>query len=537
MPQISKYGKGLKIRWGESDFLAGLGRQYLNTVFTPWNKSTIKRSNFVDPFRFYGQLSTGYMPTDAVNMSTMTGLGLNAAVRNTGGSNVFSYIVTHTAQLNRLELASGGLSGTITNSGGVFPYNITAHGGHNSVKGKDTLIYKHRLAGVNTTSLFYSWSDNTDGDVGTYNLNATFDDDFMSTVPAGAAVLSTTQFHPMIIGDDDVLYIGDGNKVMAYDGDFGGTSTNGTFYTALVLPSSMVITSFAKTQNFLAVFAYMSEGIDVGASTYYRGTAKSYFWNYLDLDPSYIYDLDDNFVSAAFTHGNRIGCFTAGRSAEPEVGRTNKLRFFDGNKFVAVRSFDGSPPVPGGIETYQGMLMWNAGTYIYSYGTPYSNSNVMYSRFVGSGGSAGLLKEFFSGAIFASSGASSGQMQSFYQNYTTGNITFGGVEPPFDEYHRWRPKWCRIGFAAEFLNGREVTVSTRTNDYSSPLKSIATIPSALNANTNINGGTIQSFDRYADGTDFEPFSRIDLNFSFDTGLGATNGPIISFFEMYIEPVN
>lgn len=544
MPQISKTKDGLKVRWDERDWLQGLGKQW-TTSSAEWNKESLLTATNIDPFKYFGQLTSGYNPTDATNMSTMTSLGLNASVNNGGGSSIFAFIITNGDQINRLELASSGNAGTITNNA-TFPQAISTtkgggtHAAHTTFVGTDCVIYRHRVGSANATSYFYSWNDNTDGDVGRYDLATTFDSDFMSAVvggtySSGAAVLSINP-HPMIVGDDDVLYFGDGNFLQYYDGDYNGSSANGTNGTALVLPAGMIINGFSKAQNFLVIYAYFSNGVDASSATYYRGSAKAYFWDYLSLDPSYIYDLEDNYVSAGFTFGNKFGCFTAGRSSEPGVSRTSKLRFFTGTRFKAIKNFNGNPPCVGGVEVHDGMLMWNSSGKIYTFGTPYNNNaDVLFQPYGLNSGSSGLLKEFFSAAVFASSGSNATQMQSYYQNFLTGTFSMGAFEPPLDEYRRWKIHKFRVGFGKEFTGGRSLVLYAGLDNQA--VTTVATVASAQASAAATNGGLIQDFYNAANGNDFTPFSRMRLAADWDTGSGATDAPVVSYVEMYIEPVN
>jgi len=60
--------------------------------------------------------------------------------------------------------------------------------------------------------------------------------------------------HPMIVGDDDLLYIGDGNKLHAFDGSY-ASDVDGKFYdSVLTLPGTSYIKSFEKYNSFLLIF-------------------------------------------------------------------------------------------------------------------------------------------------------------------------------------------------------------------------------------------------------------------------------------------
>ena len=76
--------------------------------------------------------------------------------------------------------------------------------------------------------------------------------------------------HPMIVGDDDVLYVGSGRYLHGYDGQIGN---EGTFYSkVLTLPLGYTITSMQKYNNYLAIFAHNN---DTTASGY--SDSKAFF--------------------------------------------------------------------------------------------------------------------------------------------------------------------------------------------------------------------------------------------------------------------
>ena len=89
-----------------------------------------------------------------------------------------------------------------------------------------------------------------------------FDDDMMSTSaasPLAGSDLTDGQNaeHPMIVGDDDVLYIGSGRYLHGYDGQVGNA---GTFYSkVLTLPLGYIITSMQTYNNYLVIFAHNND--------------------------------------------------------------------------------------------------------------------------------------------------------------------------------------------------------------------------------------------------------------------------------------
>ena len=79
-----------------------------------------------------------------------------------------------------------------------------------------------------------------------------------------------TSPHPMMVGDDDILYIGSGNYVHAYDG---ATGANGTFIQRFSLsPAGFVVKSFAKIENYQSFSLYYNN-----TNSSYLGQSKAYF--------------------------------------------------------------------------------------------------------------------------------------------------------------------------------------------------------------------------------------------------------------------
>jgi len=127
--------------------------------------------------------------------------------------------------------------------------------------------------------LFYTWgkiSGGNAGNMGMYPLTGTtFDDDWLSTVPANAAALSYNR-HPLLEWNG-MLWIGDGNKLAKLDGQ---TGDNGTFTDAtLTLPVGYEILKLFPTQNYIGVIANFKGATNVRADCrvfFYDGTSDTY---------------------------------------------------------------------------------------------------------------------------------------------------------------------------------------------------------------------------------------------------------------------
>ena len=106
-------------------------------------------------------------------------------------------------------------SSAVTNAGN-FPHTIdkavvTAEDGESISVINGVLYY------------FYNHSGSA-GDIGSFNLTATFDDDWGSTTPTGAAALEDAP-HPSVVGNDNVMYFGNGRYCGYYDPDTGAGGT------------------------------------------------------------------------------------------------------------------------------------------------------------------------------------------------------------------------------------------------------------------------------------------------------------------------
>jgi len=90
--------------------------------------------------------------------------------------------------------------------------------------------------------------------------------------PLSAAAGAYNNPHPMIVGDDDLLYIGDGSRLHAFDGQY-ASDDDGKFYdSVLTIPGTYYIKSFAKYKDFLLIFADENR-----AGTSYASNAKVFF--------------------------------------------------------------------------------------------------------------------------------------------------------------------------------------------------------------------------------------------------------------------
>lgn len=531
MPKIQMTAQGGSITYDADDWFgsqdttsAGADDRKIGNGAALWDQ--------VDPLRKPGYISPSFLPVAVTNESSVTSYLRNAAV------NADSAILISGG--NTVQKLSGMTTGTISTTA---PFPHTINDGHTNIIGDDIVNYYEKTA----LKAFFSYRDDTDWNIGVYDYTGdTFDDDFMSTVPDTVGSTSPLQTpyttggksapHPLIVGDDDVLYIGDRNYVHAYDGQAG---TNGIFYPAvLTLPVGWVITSFAKkTDVKLMIGAYYSPS-GVSSNTFYLGQAKVWQWNYLDLDPDYAYDLHDNVVSEIFNWRGTIAAFTSGRKTGTEAG-TFKLQALNGSEFEVVKSYDtGSLPIRGGVTTVENDIYWNGAGRVFFYAkNPYKNEYMFGNLFGNGNTTSGILKLFTSTFIIHfsdGSGASSGLRYMAGSYNTAGNFYGKSAVPQFPALKRGRLKEIVATFAAAIPSGDTRSFSLNTQlDISGGGVVISTLTNFTNLKMKVDNNNVS-------GTPLGDFSKLQPQLLWGSGVGAnakTQCPVVDNIVFHFEFTN
>ena len=433
------------VRFDGDDWMKGLLPYFgsSNTAFRIGDG--LSHSVGIDPYRFPGYLTPGFNPAVATNVSVVDGVLKNGVLNNTSVYSIGG------AKLHEF----GALTTTFSNSGS-WPHTITAHATHSAVTGEDVALYN--LA--TTEYLFYSWNDTTDGDIGRYNLSSTFDDDYVSTVATGGAVLTAGVPHPMIIGDDGVLYIGNANKLAALDGR---TNSAGDFEaSALDLPTGYIITSYSKTPLYLVIYAYKVEA----ASSIYRSEATAFYWDYFSSSSTYAISLSGNYVNGGFTFNGVPGCFTEYGNSDLPVGKQGKLLLANGNSFVEQIAFDGSAPVWGGVEATTNTITWNSAGVVYRFGSPYKGLPGGLNKIAQlTGTTSAMLKNFAQHRLFASSGGTiNGGLETLSADYGIATAYTGLKQLPPYLRSRYQVKFVRVNYRNTVSSGRGFRVGLHTDN-------------------------------------------------------------------------
>ncbi len=536
MPKINLGREGGTIVYDQEDWLggqddssAGLDRRKL--------RNGLAFVDQADPLRRIGYISPSPLPVDATNITAITTYLRNAVI--SGDS---AYAISGGSLLHQLtNLAS---TGTVTNAGS-WPHTMNNAAAWTVPVGDDICNYYTLTGGAQVLRTFYSLSYSEGGtakwNIGIYNQVATtFDDDFMSTVPATplAAPYLTggSGFpHPLIVGDDDVMYIGDRNFVHAYDGQLD------KFYPAvLTLPQGWVVTCFAKKNDFkLAIGAYFSPS--GGANQAFNlGSAKVWQWNYLDLDPDYAYDLHDNYVSEIFNWNGTIAAFTSGRKTLTQRGNY-KLQYLNGLNFEVLQTYTtGALPIRGGVDVVEKDIYWSGAGKIYYYAQIPGSNKYTFGNVFGNGDTtSGMLKLFTSiFNIHFSDGASTGlglRSLPYGTTFNAGGNAYGEVSyPVWPARKRGRLKQVDIDFMETVAagDGRYFRLNTQL-DSDGGTVTLDDIQAVTNIRKEVK-------DNRADGTALGDFSALQpqLIWTSGTGTGAKNAcPTIDKVVYHFEYIN
>lgn len=403
-----------RIIWDREDFIAGYVPQVGSTGSAyRYNFTGAANMSNIDPFSIYpGILFPGPNPT---NITGTSGGGspvpnsvLVDATLDLGGSDAYCI----GTDLHKLNVVTPSFTAT-----GAWPHAIDH--GHANETGALGSVAMFNVSG--SSRLFYSFNDDTDGDVGMYDLSATFDDDWFSTHAGGTALLKG-RAHPLFVASDDRMLIGDyvssAGKVHSYKGSSDTINTN-----VLNLPVGMEIVGFTEVDYDTWVFATTARG------SIMRGRSAAFLWD-ISRPASYYKTINilDDEVSAPFRYAGTVGCFTRSRN-----GGRCCLQIFEGGEFVPKFFFSGSIPSIGGVEVVNSQVRWNSGGAIYSWG-PFRNQFEPATHQVtsGSGSSSGFLKSFSDGSaqgLFASSGNGTSGAQIF-QNYNSSATWMGSSASP-----------------------------------------------------------------------------------------------------------
>lgn len=522
MPQID----GQKIIFGPTDILAGFHPQYSpSTLQFQQMFQGIAAMRSIDPFRNLGYITPGYAAADVTNVAAISAKIIDAV---TYGQ--YAYLASAGAGIYKLDLSSNSLSSgvsaahTITGTSvvqqGAFAYNIGS-----------------------TTYFFFPYNKSTIGDICRLNpATDTYIDDYLTNASYLNYSTGLNQNYPIacIVGDDDIAYIGNANKIHIIDGQNG---SNGTFTANYItLPYGYVITSWAKHPLYLVCYAYLNtsslqSGSAGNPDSFYLGKTRAFFFPYKNIVPARISDLSDNYCAAGFAYDNTIGVFTQGRNVDKTYSKSSKLKIFDGAQFQTVATFRENIPVNGGVDVKEKQIDWltadGVQTYIYSYGNNLGLDKKLNAVGEGQGTAAGLLKTLSSSTQFASTGTGAGAgLQTLNSNYNS-NALFATAyaEPIMPAGKIAIIKSANVYFMTTASGGLQMTLTLRNRTTSVTLLN--------NLSTITANSLVQKFTTDTGGTPLSnyTFDALKLIIAYASGSASTDAPIVYKVEVEFDFVD
>ena len=328
-----------------------------------------------------------------------------------------------------------------------------------ATEGHGVFIYPTKIGGATEANkLFYIYNTSSAGNIGMYDLSATFDDDWMSTIPTGAATLNKAP-HPYMEWYDGLMYFGNGRYLASFDGR---TGDNGTLNTAaLDLPQGWEITALFSTPNYIGVCAWRSTIGQVYSGN--RTESAAFLWNGVDSSFERKIPIADNYISSSFNDNGKIYLTTYGRQTYGVMRLLNE----NGSDIVAELRHGGvrfRPPHRNSMDTYQNRMIFGVlnNNEIFSYGQNQAGFPMALTLPWGVLGTSGVraMKTVMYNKVFVSSYIAAGVK--YLQKISSGdmNATWKPQYADFDE--RVKINYVKFYFKT-LASGDSVTVALERN--------------------------------------------------------------------------
>ncbi len=236
------------------------------------------------------------------------------------------------AKLHRFNTSTGALINDAS-----FPRTINpgagTHSAHTSEVIDDVALYQ--LNGSPT--LFYFFRDNTDGDAGSYNLNATFSaNETVFSGATGGAVLNKDYKIIAEVADNNFMYVANGNAIHKFDGTTAGGAAGTVTQTVIDINGTEVIQDIKDWRGKMLI---LSQETDSSGFASGLRKIKLYIWNRSSTSLNFDGVINVSGVTGAISRIfliNDVPCIIA---ADSVVSGTTSylLKAFDGKDFVTVR--------------------------------------------------------------------------------------------------------------------------------------------------------------------------------------------------------
>jgi len=244
--------------------------------------------------------------------------------------------------------------------GGNLLYKMTASGvtvaawPHTIDKAAVTAELGESVCSYGSNLLYFYNHSGSAGDIGLYN-GSTFDDDWGSTVPTGAAVLEDAP-HPSVLGGDGLVYFGNGPYVGYYDPVTGVISVD-----ELDLPegSEVVDIKWQNSALYIAVNYPNLSGSNANIGILYVWDTVAKAWNDAP-NPKVM-----GTIGALYIKNGVVYVWYQDLSSTGGF----KIGHMRGNQIIELENFTGSLPNFGQVCEYNNLLAWVSSGEIWTFGS------------------------------------------------------------------------------------------------------------------------------------------------------------------------
>lgn len=236
-------------------------------------------------------------------------------------------------------------SSTTVTSGATFPHTIDKVGVTGET-GEDVILFQGNLY------YSYNYTSVVAGDIGKYDLASTFDDDWGSTVPSGAGVLVGGVPHPMRVGLNDTMAIGNGRYVALYDGTTLQTQ-------ALDFPTGSVVQALVWNSDrwWIAVNNTSLTGSNKVSSSIYVWDGTTNSW-----------EMEIKLMGSVGGLHVKNGVLFVWYQDITSTGGY-KMGYVSGSNINDLANYTGGLPTFYQITDYKDFIIWNSNGLIFAYGS------------------------------------------------------------------------------------------------------------------------------------------------------------------------
>lgn len=318
------------------------------------------------------------------------------------------------ATASDVTYATGGarlqkISSTAVTNSGIWPHAIDK-AAVTSEGGEDVILFQ--------SNLYYTYNHSgSAGDIGKYDLSSTFDDDWGSTVPSGAAAL-TNNPHPLALGGNDTFAFGNGRYVGTYDGTTLQTQ-------ALDLPTGYVVVDVQWNNDKWWITANNN---NITGSN--KNAASIFIWD----GTTNSWETEIKLMGTAGASHVKNGVFFQFYRDVTSTGGY-KLGYASGNSIVDVLNYSGALPAFYQVADYKDFIIWDSSGSIYAFGGGDKDLPVRLFQLADSGYATvgGLACPFGTPMVMSTDGGSNFRLAQFSGYDTASNwkslmfdITSGG---------------------------------------------------------------------------------------------------------------